>query len=51
MWKREKAAISASTRGSGAKGRGAGDLQGDDLEELDVAVDTFVQFPKLRIES
>ena len=49
LLKRKKAAISTIQGKAEAKGR-VGDPQGDDPEELDVAVNPFFQFPKLRME-
>ena len=48
--KRKKGAILTNTREGGVKGRGVDNIQEDDLGELDAAVNTFIQFPKLRAE-
>jgi hypothetical protein len=51
LLKRKKVTILTSTREGGAKGRGVGDGQEGDLEELDAAIDTFIRFPELRTKS
>jgi len=51
LLKRKRAAILTSMREGWAKGRGIGDLQEDDLEELDTATNTFIRFFELGTES
>ena len=47
----KEATILTSIREGGAKERGVGDLEEDDLEELDAAVNAFIQFPELGTET
>jgi hypothetical protein len=51
LLRRKKVVTLTGTRGGRVKGRGVGDLRMGEFEELDVAVNTFIQFPELRTES